>query len=127
MHAASGIPNPPSPPGGPGSPGRANTDEDGGVALDEDVEQQRKVHRPRKFQVVFHNDDYTTREFVIEVLIRYFDKDESEATFIMLSVHHKGSGIAGIFPKDVAESKVVQVTKHARTQGFPLRLTAEPE
>jgi ATP-dependent Clp protease adaptor protein ClpS len=124
--SGSGTPTSPNQPGAPGSPGGGDAD-DGGVALDEDVEQVRKVHRPRKFKVVFHNDDYTTREFVIEVLTRYFDKDESEATFIMLSVHHKGSGVAGIFPKDVAESKVMQVTKHARAQGFPLRLTAEPE
>lgn len=108
-------PNPPPPPQGP--------DEEGDLA----VEQVRKVQRPKRWKVIFHNDDYTTREFVIEVLMRYFDKDESEATYIMLSVHYKGHGVAGLYPKDVAETKVDQVTKHARKSGYPLRVTAEPD
>jgi ATP-dependent Clp protease adaptor protein ClpS len=98
-------------------------DDEGDLA----VERIRKVERPKRWKVVFHNDDYTTREFVIEVLMRYFDKDESEATYVMLSVHFKGSGVAGVYPKDVAETKVDQVTKHARKSGFPLMVTAEPE
>ena len=101
----------------------ADPDEEGDLA----VEQVKKVQKPKRWKVIFHNDDYTTREFVIEVLQRYFDKDESEATYIMLSVHYKGAGIAGFYPKDVAETKVDQVTKHARKSGFPLRVTAEPE
>ena len=105
----------PPPPQGP--------DEEGDLA----VEQTKKTQRPKRYKVIFHNDDYTTREFVVEVLMRYFEKDESEATFIMLSVHHKGNGVAGIYPKDAAETKVVMVTKHARAHGMPLRLTAEPE
>lgn len=98
-------------------------DEEGDLA----VEQVRKVQRPKRWKVLFHNDDYTTREFVVEMLMKYFDKDESEATYVMLSVHYKGHGIAGLYPKDVAETKVDQVTKHARKSGFPLRVTAEPE
>ena len=74
---------PPGPPGG--------GDEDTDVA----VEDERKVERPKRWKVLFHDDDYTTREFVVDVLKRFFDKDESEATFIMLSVHHKGHGVAG--------------------------------
>ncbi len=109
------TPNRTPPPGPP--------EEEGDLA----VEQVRKIERPKRWKVVFHNDDYTTREFVIEVLMRYFDKDESEATYIMLSVHYKGSGIAGLYPKDVAETKVDQVTKHARKSGYPLKVTAEPE
>ena len=108
---------PPAPPGG------GQGDEDSDVA----TEQERKVQRPKRWKVLFHNDDYTTREFVIDVLIRFFDKDESEATFIMLSVHHKGHGVAGYYPKDVAESKVDKTMKHARGSGFPLKVTAEPE
>lgn len=101
----------------------ADPDEEGDLA----VEQVKKVQKPKRWKVIFHNDDYTTREFVVEMLQRYFDKDESEATYIMLSVHYKGAGIAGFYPKDVAETKVDQVTKHARKSGFPLRVTAEPE
>jgi ATP-dependent Clp protease adaptor protein ClpS len=118
------MPTPPT----PSDPSKPKTpDDDGDVALDEEVERREQIHRPRRYKVVFHNDDYTTREFVIDALMRYFDKDESEATFIMLSVHHKGSGVAGVYTKDIAESKVAQVIKHARAHGFPLRLTAEPE
>lgn len=111
-----------NPPRTPSKPPDA-PDEQGDLA----VEQVRKLQRPKRWKVVFHNDDYTTREFVVETLMRYFDKDESEATFIMLSVHHKGSGVAGFYPKDVAETKVDEVTKHARKQGMPLKVTAEPE
>ena len=110
-------------PGTPNGPSKGNPDEDADVA----VEQERKVQKPKRWKVVFHNDDYTTRDFVVDVLMRFFDKDESEATFIMLSIHHKGSGVAGFYPKDVAESKVDQVTKYAKGHGMPLRLTAEPE
>lgn len=109
---------PPNPPNRPSDP-----DEEGDLA----VEQVKKVQRPKRWKVIFHNDDYTTREFVIEVLMRFFDKDETEATHIMLSVHFKGHGMAGLYPKDVAETKVDQVTKHARKSGFPLKVTAEPD
>ncbi len=68
-----------NPPRTPSKPPDA-PDEQGDLA----VEQVRKVQRPKRWKVVFHNDDYTTREFVVEALMRYFDKDESEATFIML-------------------------------------------
>ena len=71
---------------------------------------------PRKYKVVFHNDDYTTQEFVVLVLMRFFHKDETEATHIMLSVHHKGSAVAGVYSRDIAETKVVQVTDFAREE-----------
>ena len=118
--ASDGPSGPSKPP--PAPPPRA-PEEEGDVA----VEQEKKTQRPRRWKVVFHNDDYTTRDFVVDVLMRFFDKDESEATFIMLSVHHKGHGIAGFYPKDVAESKVDKTIKHARSSGFPLMVTAEPE
>ena len=91
------------------------------------VEQVRKVKPPKRHKVIFHNDDYTTREFVIETLMRNFEKDESEATYVMLSVHHKGQGIAGIYPVDIAESKAARVIQDARKRGFPLMVTTEPE
>lgn len=76
--------------------------------------------------VLLHNDDYTTMEFVIEVLIRFFRRTPEEAVKIMLSVHEKGSGVAGIYPAEIAETKVAQVTEYAKAQGYPLRLTVEP-
>ena len=86
-----------------------------------------KVEKPKLFKVVFHNDDYTTMEFVILVLMRFFHKSETEANHLMLSVHHKGSAIAGVYTRDIAETKVSQVTDFARENGMPLKLTTEPE
>jgi ATP-dependent Clp protease adaptor protein ClpS len=86
-----------------------------------------KVEKPRRFKVILHNDDYTTMEFVVLVLMQFFHKTETEATHVMLSVHHKGYGVAGVYPRDLAETKVSQVSDFARKQGHPLRLTCEPE
>jgi len=92
-----------------------------------ELEERKKTRRPRRFKVLFHNDDFTTQDFVVSVLIRYFHKPFAEAFRIMLNVHHKGVGVAGIYPKDVAETKVAEVTAEAREAGMPLMLTAEPE
>ena len=91
------------------------------------TEKKRKVEKVRRYKVIFHNDDYTTMEFVVLVLMKFFHKSETEATHIMLSVHHKGHGVAGLYTKDVAETKVAQVMSYAQEQGMPLRVTAEPE
>lgn len=91
------------------------------------VEQSRETARPRRFVVIFHNDDYTTQEFVVHVLVSMFHKDMTAATQIMLQVHHRGWGVVGTYSRDVAESKVAQVTSYARAQGQPLKVTAEPE
>lgn len=91
------------------------------------TERKRKVDKPRRYKVLFHNDDYTTMEFVVLVLMRFFHKSETEATHIMLSVHHKGHGVAGLYTKDVAETKVAEVMDFAKESGMPLKLTAEPE
>jgi ATP-dependent Clp protease adaptor protein ClpS len=91
------------------------------------TERKSKLEKIRRYKVLFHNDDYTTMEFVIDVLMKFFHKSETEATHIMLSVHHKGHGVAGVFTKDVAETKVAQVTDYAKEQGMPLRLSVEPE
>jgi ATP-dependent Clp protease adaptor protein ClpS len=91
------------------------------------VEKKKKLEKVRRWKVVFHNDDYTTMEFVVLVLMKFFHKSETEATHVMLSVHHKGHGVAGLYTKDVAETKVAQVMTYAREQGMPLRVTAEPE
>ena len=82
---------------------------------------------PRRYKVIFHNDDYTTMEFVIEVLKRFFHKNDTEATHIMLTVHKMGAAVAGVYTRDVAETKSQQVMSYAREKGMPLLLTTEPE
>ena len=85
-----------------------------------------KVKRPRKYNVLLHNDDYTTQEFVVQILKAWFNRTDTDARQIMLTVHMKGIGVAGTYTKDVAESKVALVTDYAREQGMPLKLTLEP-
>jgi ATP-dependent Clp protease adaptor protein ClpS len=91
------------------------------------VAEKAKTDKPRRYQVVLHNDDYTTQEFVVEVLMKFFHKDATEANRIMLHVHYRGYGIVGVFTRDVAETKANQVMDYARQHGHPLKCTAEPE
>ncbi|WP_373869339.1 ATP-dependent Clp protease adaptor ClpS [Desulfovibrio subterraneus] len=83
------------------------------------------LQEPRKFKVLLHNDDYTTMEFVIAVLVQVFRKTAQQATAIMLSVHEKGVGECGVFTAEVAETKVAIVHARARKEGFPLRCSME--
>jgi len=85
-----------------------------------------KLQPPKMYKVVMHNDDYTTMEFVILVLQKFFNKSFSEAQTIMLEVHMRGFGICGIFTFEVAESKVAKVIKYARENGHPLKCSTEP-
>jgi ATP-dependent Clp protease adaptor protein ClpS len=94
---------------------------------DVDVEERQKPAVPRRYNVIFHNDDYTTMEYVVEVLRRFFHKNDTEALHIMLTVHKKGKATAGVYPRDVAETKVGEVVRDAREHGHPLLITAEPE
>lgn len=91
------------------------------------LEDRPRAKTPRLYRVLFHNDDYTTMEFVVDVLIRFFRKTATEAAQIMLQVHTHGVGVAGRYTREVAETKVAQVTEAAREEGFPLLLTMEPE
>src|SRR5579864_141168 len=94
---------------------------------DVDALERQKTAVPKRYNVIFHNDDYTTMEYVVEVLRRFFHKGETEALHVMLTVHKKGKAVAGVYPRDVAETKVAEVTQDARDRGHPLLLTTEPE
>ena len=94
---------------------------EGGV--DEDIQETTK--EPSMFKVLLLNDDYTTMEFVVEILILVFAKSLDSATEIMLNVHHKGIGVCGIYPLEIAETKVEAVHSLARERGFPLRCALE--
>ena len=94
---------------------------------DVDVEERQKTAVPKRYNVIFHNDDYTTMEYVVEVLRRFFHKGETEALHIMLTVHKSGAAVAGVYTRDVAETKSTQVMDYARENGMPLLLTTEPE
>lgn len=82
---------------------------------------------PQMFRVLLHNDDYTTMDFVVAILVSVFRKPKGEAVRIMLNVHHQGIGMCGVYPAQVAETKVATVHNRARDNGFPLRCSMEPE
>lgn len=82
---------------------------------------------PPLYKVLLHNDDYTTMEFVVEILVSVFHKTMEEATRIMLNVHRMGVGLCGLYPHEIAESKVEAVTVHAKAHGFPLKASMERE
>lgn len=100
---------------------------DGDTESEATTEERRRVRRPRRFKVILHNDDFTTMDFVVAVLRQFFGKSPAEAVHVMLQVHHKGQGVAGVYTRDVAETKVAEVTAAARAEGMPLLLTTEPE
>ena len=85
-----------------------------------------KLEKPKLYKVLLHNDHYTTRDFVVEILKGIFNKQENEAVQIMLHVHNNGVGVAGVFTYDVAETKVETVIELARQNEFPLMCSMEP-
>jgi ATP-dependent Clp protease adaptor protein ClpS len=90
-------------------------------------ETDKKVKEPSMYKVLLLNDDYTTMDFVVEVLRFVFHKSVEDATQIMLNVHHNGVGLCGTYPFEVAETKVNTVNALARERGFPLKCTMERE
>lgn len=100
-----------------------STEEDGDVALADKV----RVKKPSKYHVVLHNDDYTTMEFVIWVLMHIFNRSQDEAMKIMLDVHNNGRGVCGTYSYEVAETKMNKVLSEAKKEGHPLLCTVEPE
>ncbi|ATX79333.1 ATP-dependent Clp protease adaptor protein ClpS [Mariprofundus aestuarium] len=91
----------------------------------ETVEPQ--LQRPPMFRVVMLNDDFTPMEFVVDIMIRFFHKSEEMANTLMLQIHHQGSAVCGVFPRDIAETKIHQVETASRTAGHPLRCLTERE
>ena len=91
------------------------------------TESKQDVKKPPLYKVVLHNDDYTTMEFVVLVLREVFNRSEIDAIRIMLHVHVRGAGIAGVYTYEVAETKAAKATELARAQEFPLLCTVEEE
>ncbi|AMK11969.1 MAG: ATP-dependent Clp protease adapter ClpS [Pseudodesulfovibrio sp.] len=98
-----------------------------GDRTDFQLRDEREVKEPKKYKVLLHNDDYTTMDFVVEILVRVFHKSEAQATAIMLSVHNQGYGVCGTYTAEVAETKVDLVHKLAKSAGFPLKCSMEGE
>jgi ATP-dependent Clp protease adaptor protein ClpS len=86
-----------------------------------------ETREPPRYRVLLHNDDYTTMEFVVEVLMYVFNKSPESAEKIMMNVHRLGIGVCGIYSHEIAETKVDAVHKLARESGFPLRCSMEQE
>ena len=91
------------------------------------IEEKIEIKKPSFYQVLIMNDDYTPMEFVILVLERFFKKSRAEATQIMLHVHQKGMGVCGLYPYEIAETKIVQVMDYAKKNQHPLQCTMEKE
>ncbi len=91
------------------------------------VKRDTREDHPPMYKVLLHNDDYTTMEFVVDILVRVFGKSLEKATQIMLNVHNKGKAVCGIYPREIAETKVETVHALASRKGFPLKSTMEKE
>ncbi|MDB5872129.1 MAG: clpS [Ramlibacter sp.] len=102
---------------------RRKEDDGGSVVLER---RTQKTKPPQMYQVVMLNDDYTPMEFVVVVIQEFFNKDRETATQIMLKIHLDGKGICGVYSRDVAATKVDQVSEAARQAGHPLQCVSEP-
>ena len=90
------------------------------------VQTPARAAPPPMYQVVLLNDDYTPMEFVVSVLQKFFGKGIEEAERIMLQVHHEGRGVCGVYPRDIAASRIAQVAQYARARQHPLQCIMEP-
>ncbi|MBV4419381.1 ATP-dependent Clp protease adaptor ClpS [Clostridium tyrobutyricum] len=93
----------------------------------EQTKSETHVEKPRMYKVLIHNDDYTTMNFVVEVLVCIFKKQKDEANKIMYTVHRKGMGIAGVYCYDIAATKMAQAIRMAKNSGFPLKFSMEED
>jgi ATP-dependent Clp protease adaptor protein ClpS len=91
------------------------------------AESETRVDKPSLYRVLLHNDDFTTMDFVVDVLETIFNMAEGQALRVMLAVHMQGVGVAGVYTFEIAEMKVSQVTSLAQANEFPLLCTMEPE
>lgn len=87
--------------------------------------EKQKLQPPRKYQVILNNDDFTPMDFVVEVLIQFFNMNSNQAAEIMLKVHYDGKAICGIYSADIAQTRVEQVNKYARDNEHPLLCQCE--
>ena len=95
------------------------------VKTDFDLDLDLDVMTPKEYHVFLLNDDYTSMDFVIDILINIFHKTYQESEAIMLAIHDAGQGLCGTYSHEIAETKVTQVTKLAKENGFPLKATME--
>ncbi len=97
------------------------------MSVQGEIKEKTKINiqEPRRYKVIMHNDDFTTMDFVIEILIDIFHKDNTEAERLMLLVHESGKATVGIYPYDIAVTKVQVSKERAKQAGFPFRLTIE--
>lgn len=107
--------------------GRSREEDARGVDTVLVVDRETDVRPPPLYVVIILNDDVTPMEFVVEVLEKYFKKNNAEAFAIMMAVHKQGRGVVGVFTKEIAATKIRQVTEVARAQEYPLKLTMERE
>ncbi len=91
------------------------------------TKEESRAQKPRMYKVILHNDDYTPMDFVTMVLVEVFHKTEPEAIHIMLAVHRRGHGLAGVYSREVAETKVQRVRELAKAHEFPLQCSMEPD
>jgi len=107
------------------TPSRQDEESEGGVVAPAKPKAAPKLKRPPMYKVVILNDDFTPMEFVVHILERFFNMPREKATQIMLAIHTTGSGVAGIFPRDIAETKSAQVNQYAQDENHPLISTIE--
>ncbi|MCP4214309.1 MAG: ATP-dependent Clp protease adapter ClpS [bacterium] len=94
--------------------------------IESDTRSKTRLKKPQLYKVVLFNDDYTTMDFVVDILMTVFNKQAAEATKIMLDVHRKGAGVCGVYTYDIATTKINQVHTQAKLGEFPLRCGMEP-
>ena len=102
-----------------------NTKHEGGTGLLDKLKDE--VKEPPKYRVVLHNDDYTPMDFVVAILVQVFRYEQTRAVRIMLDVHTKGRGIAGVYTREIAEMKMAQTLSYAKQHENPLEVSIEPE
>lgn len=104
-----------------------NNSPDKGTGTGAAVLERVRIEEPRQYKVIFHNDDFTTMEFVTDVLRVVFNKVADEAVMLMMKVHREGQAVVGVYSYDVAMTKASQATAMARREGFPLKITCEKD